>query len=169
MILTLAGAGICFYLALDLYLTLASYARTPPRDYVFVAALAAIGSVFVLVSVAFWYFPWSKALLKLNSDGITLQVRGLGAMPETLLTWADLSAVTVLILPRGASLLTLRTQTKGSKSVRTWAIEADIDEVLASLHRLAKANSYIMAGPTTKAPLLWFRSWSVAPFAENQG
>ena len=161
MIITAIGAGICLYLAADLYQTLASYARAPERDYIFVYALVGIASLFSLATVAFWFFPWSWATMNISQTGIEISVTGLGAFPKTQFPWARLATITVVILPRGASVIHIFAKDGTGRTVRTWALKDDPNAYLMACAKQAQSAGYSLNGPDLNAPILGKRSWTV--------
>lgn len=160
-LMMLIGSGICVYLAVDLYLLLAGYDRAPPRDYIFVVALAGLALVFAGAAWGFWYFPWTWARMTLGPSGIGLSVRGLGAFPEVHIAWEELSAISVMVLPRHASTLRFETGEGLTKTIRVAAFADGLDDVLSGLGHAAKGAGFALDGAPLAAPVLGGRRWRV--------
>ena len=160
-VLMLIGAGLCGYLALDLYLVLSGYDRAPMADFIFVAALSGLALAFLAAAWAFWYFPWSWARLTVDRRGLEMSVRGWGAMPEVRLAWEEMAQVEVMVLPRHASTLTFRTREGLSKTLRAAALERGLDEVLRGLAEGADAAGFELSGGPVAAPVLGARAWQI--------
>lgn len=160
-VLTLTGAVICFYLAADLYQTLTDYGKAPQQDYFFVFAHTGIGMAFLVAILAFWYFQWSWAHMRIDATGITVRVTCWGDLPETHLSWATLETITLIIIPRGASLLRFTTQDKAVTSISVYAFAKDPDDYLEVFEGYAQSAGYALGGAKLKSPVIGQRVWTV--------
>lgn len=161
MILTLIGAALCFYLAIDLYQTLVAYGKAPQRDFVFALIIAGFGMLFLLATLGFWFYPWSWASMSVDAKGITLSVTGWGGIPETHIPWDSLETITVVIMPKGASTLSLTPRDGTAKTVRISAFAKDPDAYLPTFQQCAQSTGYAVTGSDLKSPMLGKRSWTV--------
>lgn len=99
--------------------------------------------------------------MTVSQTGLCLHVSGWGAFPETHINWAYLDAITLIILPRGASVLRISTKDGQVKTMRTWAFADGPDAYLAAFGTYAKLGGYALTGSKLKSPVLGKRSWTL--------
>lgn len=165
VVLPVIGCAIMIYLTIDTYMLLSRPGPVHPNDWWVLGGMVGIIGLLALMAIALWYAPWSRATLRLTDKDFTLEIRGLHARKPTCVPWADLTQITMVSLPRGASYYQFHIDGRRSITfqILALALAADPPEVLPALDAAARRAGYHLAGKPLHAPVVGRRRWQVLP------
>jgi hypothetical protein len=165
VILPVIGLVIMLYQTWDLYALLSQSGRVHPNDWPVLWGMLGVTGFFAALAVALWYAPWSWATLRLTDRGLTIAITGLNARKATDVLWSELTQITIMKVPRGASYYRLQIRDRRPITIRTLALAADPNEVLPAMADAAAHAGYHLSGKAIAEPLIGRRRWQVQPVA----